>query len=220
VPRIAILSDVRLYREGLARILTEDGRLQVTAVSERAEDLLGSDRVEPDVVLLDFGTLQALAGARMIRDQLPRAKVVALGVREGRGEIISCAEAGVAAYVCRNGNVEDLVEAAIGATREELRCSRRIAAALFRTVATLASQLAPGVEGDSLSEREIQILRLIDDGLSNKEIASRLVIGVATVKNHVHSILTKLRAGSRQEAAAKVRAWRLRRLDISEPSMA
>jgi DNA-binding NarL/FixJ family response regulator len=150
---------------------------------------------------------ESLDFAKLLSAQLPDIKIIAFAVREISAEVLACAEAGVAAYVGPDSSAEDLVNAVEWALRGELYCSARTAAALFKQIGVLAQsrlQLAPIL----LTRREVEILGLIEQGLSNKEIARALQIGGATVKNHVHSVLTKLSVRRRGEAAAQFRASR------------
>jgi DNA-binding NarL/FixJ family response regulator len=203
--RLLIVSDIRLYREGLARVLAADGRVEVIGATASVEEALATHAGwHPEVVLLDAGSAAALAAACAISESFPDTKVVALGVANAEGDVIACAEAGVAGYVLREGSVEDLVATVESAARGELRCSPRIAGALMQRLARLAGD-RPGLDGARLTRRELEIVRMIDDGLTNKEIAARLRIEVATVKNHVHNLIEKLGVRRRGEAAAKMR---------------
>jgi two-component system nitrate/nitrite response regulator NarL len=142
-------------------------------------------------------------------------KVVALGVPEVEADILRFAEVGVHAYVPPQAGVDDLIRAVNGVVRGEPPCSPRIAAALLRRVAVLAAAHGPQSEMRQLTCRERQTVQLIEEGLSNKEIARRLCIEVPTVKNHVHSILKKLRAKRRGEAAALLRGTIVLNLDFA-----
>jgi len=144
-------------------------------------------------------TMRALAAVE------PELKVVALGVPEVEPHILACAEAGVTAYVPREGSLDDLVATLKGVAVGEMRCSPRIAASLFRRVATLALERHAERATGRLTVRETEILKLVDEGLTNKEIARRLYIELPTVKNHMHNILEKLQLRSRREAAAWMR---------------
>jgi DNA-binding NarL/FixJ family response regulator len=106
--------------------------------------------------------------------------------------------------VAREGSVHDLVDAVERAARGELQCSPQVAGTLIRRLAWRAAAGATLIPSP-LTARESEIVRLIDEGLSNKEIAVRLGIEVATVKNHVHNLLEKLRVRRRSEAAARLR---------------
>ena len=130
---------------------------------------------------------------------------MALGVSEAEDDILECAEAGIAAYVLREGSIEDLVETLEATVRGELCCTPKVAATLMRRLAALAATQPSALDATHLTSRELGILRLIERGLSNKEIAGRLFIEVSTVKNHVHHVLEKLQVRTRGEAAARYR---------------
>jgi DNA-binding NarL/FixJ family response regulator len=131
--------------------------------------------------------------------------VVAIGLDDSDAEMLACAEAGAVGYVTREGTLEELVAVIQSAAKGELVCSPRVSGALARRVAALSAEVAPGSASRRLSRREREIAALIGDDLSNKEIASRLSIEVATVKNHVHNMLDKLNVHRRSDAASAAR---------------
>ncbi len=203
---VLIASDIRLYREGLAEVLRRDGRVEVLGTAADLEETVRFQvRRAPDVILVDTGLPGATLMVRRLGESYPGSKTVALGVSERRADVLVYAEAGIAGYVCRESSVEDLVTAVERAVAGKLVCSPKIAAALLQRVATLANGDAPAAADVHLTPRERDVLRLIDRGLSNKEIASGLHIEVTTVKNHVHNILEKLGAPRRAAAAAIAR---------------
>jgi DNA-binding NarL/FixJ family response regulator len=200
--RIVVLSDVCLYREGLARLLEGEpdfGSVSTAATVEEGLRMLTG--APADVVLLDLGLPEALHGARALATRFPGLRLVALGLQDDQGDLLACAEAGILGFVSRSGSRADLVEAIRCAGTGELACSKRVAGALIRRVASLAGSGS----ASPLTPRQAQIVRLVDEGLSNKEIAARLHISTATARNHVHVILGKLGARSRTEAAAVAR---------------
>lgn len=193
---------MRLYREGLIRALAGDARVEVVGAAASAPEALAIvEQERPDTVVLDLGT----AGPQCVRDLTdcaPELRVIALAVDETPSNIVEWAEAGIAGVVTEDGTVRDLIDTIVSAARDELVCSPRAAAALLRRVHMLA---ANGNGDSSLTPREIEIAQLIERGLMNKEIASRLGIELPTVKNHVHRILEKLDATRRADAAAHIR---------------
>jgi DNA-binding NarL/FixJ family response regulator len=142
---------------------------------------------------------------RAVHERAPDARIVALGISGEEADVLPLAEAGIAGWLTREASVEDLCETVASAAAGEAVCSPRIAASLLRRVAALAADRRLGPTATPLTRRQREILALIDEGLSNKEIARRLSIELATVKNHVHNILEKLQVRRRAEAAALVR---------------
>ena len=203
VTAIVVVADVRLYREGLRNALSRRENFVIEGEATSLESALRIvTSTHPDVVVLDMATQGSLEIARAINRSAPAVKVVAFAVEEVDRNIFACAEAGIAAWVAREGTVDDLATTIESITREELVCSARMAAAMFRRLGTLAKSAQKPAEDSPLTAREREIVVLIERGLSNKAIAHRLTIEVATVKNHVHSILGKLNVATRAEAAA------------------
>jgi two-component system, NarL family, nitrate/nitrite response regulator NarL len=205
--RILVAIGVRLYREGLSEILGRHERFKVVALAaDHSAALERSHEFQPDIVFLDVSMPD---GLRLIHDLhmvVPHAAVVATAVAETDGEIVACAEAGVAGFVTRDQSLAEAVRVLESVARDESPCSPRTAAALLRRVAVLSAQREPPGPPDGLTPRESQIAGLIARGRSNKEIARELCIEISTVKNHVHHMLEKLGVRGRAEAAARVRA--------------
>ena len=200
---IVVVADVRLYREGLCNALRRQENFVIEGEAASLESALRVvTSTHPDVVVLDMATQASLDIARAINRSAPDVKIVAFAVEEVDRNIFACAEAGIAAWVAREGTVDDLATTIESVTREELVCSARMAAAMFRRLGSLAKSTQKSADDSPLTAREREIVVLLERGLSNKEIAQRLTIEVATVKNHVHSILAKLDVTTRAEAAA------------------
>jgi DNA-binding NarL/FixJ family response regulator len=207
---VLIIDDSCLHREALAEVLRRTDWSGTVLTAADAEAALRCIQTSPpDVVLLNMATLGSMAMLEVVVDAAPQAGVVALGVTEARDEVIACAEAGVAGYLLRSETLDDLTATVHSVLRGETLCSPRIAATLLRRVTTLAGERHRPAELASLTPRERQIVRLIDQGLTNKQIAESLCIEVRTVKNHVHNILEKLRVHRRGEAAARMRSARV-----------
>jgi DNA-binding NarL/FixJ family response regulator len=203
--RVAIISHVSLYREGLLRILSQVPDLFVVGQAHALDDALALlDDVYAEVVLVDLASARDLADVRTLSERYPRSRVLALGVENSGNTIADCAEAGVAGFVDRDGSVEELLATIRCTASGELRCSPRIAAALMQRIAALAS-VERSRHGNGLTRRELEVVELVEQGMTNKEIAQRLRIATATARNHVHNILEKLGARTRGEAAAITR---------------
>jgi DNA-binding NarL/FixJ family response regulator len=204
---LVIVDDMRLYMEALAGLLGREGWIQSVETATDADAALACLSVpSPVVVLLNMAMTGSIFILAALGRAAPQVGVIALGVSETEDEVIACAEAGVAGYLLRRESLHDLKAIVQSVARGETICSPQVAATLLRRVATLAAerQLATGTA--LLTAREHEVLELIDEGLSNRDIAGRLSIEVRTVKNHVHNILEKLKVHRRGEAAAWMRA--------------
>jgi two-component system, NarL family, nitrate/nitrite response regulator NarL len=205
--RVVIVDDMRLHGEALASLLSGEPWIKTVASAADADEALAFlDVPSPVVVLLNM----TMAGSMLILGELSRAAphvgVIALGVTETEHEVIACAEAGVAGYLLRRESLHELRAIVQSVARGETICSPQVAATLLRRVATLAAERQLPTGTAQLTVREREVLELIDEGLSNRDIAGRLSIEVRTVKNHVHNILEKLKVHRRGEAAAWMRA--------------
>jgi DNA-binding NarL/FixJ family response regulator len=197
--RTVVVSDIRIFREGLAALLAERG-FEVVSAADAESGLEAVRAHRPKVALVDAGVPAAIEAIR----RHGTTSIVVLGMGDTEQEVIACAEAGVSGYVTRDDSFDDLVAALESAARSELLCSPRMAAVLLRRVGALAGDWRSGA-ARRLTPRELEVVELIDEGLSNKEIARRLSIELPTVKNHVHNILDKLQVRRRGEAVACVR---------------
>lgn len=204
--RVLIVADIRLYREGLAQLLAREPQFQVVAAVARGDEALALVRqAVPDIALLDLGMPGGVEVMTVVREAAPGVRLVALAVAELDDVVLACAEAGAVGYVPRDASAQDLIAVLRGVACGEALCSPRIAGTLFRRVAALSGSRGSALAHTRLTGREREIVRLVDRGFSNKEIARDLGIEVATVKNHVHNILEKLNVHRRGEAAAR---WR------------
>ena len=212
-PRLIVASELRLLRDGLAEALARQADMRVVSVASDAGEVRAAVRAHaPDVLLLDAGLAGSLALAREFAPD-GAVRVIAFAVADDDHALVACIEAGVAGYIARDGTLHDVVEAVRSVGRGETICSPRLAASLFRRLAVLererrSTSVSDRSDSDDislLSARERQVLSLLDQGLANKEIASRLNVEVATVKQHVHRILEKLHVRRRGQAVARAR---------------
>jgi two-component system nitrate/nitrite response regulator NarL len=191
----------------------------VTVVGSSAtysEALAAVGVLAPAVVLLDMTMADSLEIARALRTTAPTVGIVGFAADPSEVEQLLCVEAGVTGFVPRGCDVCALLEALTNVARGVAVCSPRLVATTFRRLAAFSCGEA-GAAPQPLSVREQQIVELIDQGCSNKEIARRLHIGVPTAKNHVHHILEKLQVLCRSEAAASVREAARRRPSLASP---
>jgi two-component system, NarL family, nitrate/nitrite response regulator NarL len=203
--RLLLIVGIRLYREALLWLLRR--RVSVHVVGAAADIPTGLEQLRdlrPDVALLDLALPDALWLVRTVSAAGVPTSFIGIGIGETEHEVIQCTEAGLAAFVSEHDSTANLVATIQGVVRGEMPCSPRVAAILRRRVAALGPQPldSPGVH---LTPREFEVLCLIEEGLSNREIASRLCIEISTVKNHLHNAFEKLHVRGRGEAAARMR---------------
>jgi two-component system nitrate/nitrite response regulator NarL len=200
---VLVLVAVRLYRDGISDALDRDPRFRVVGSADSLE--AAREETAADVAVVDVALPEGAGAARALRALWPSTRIVALAVREADEDVVSWAEAGVAGLVTREATLDELLDAVEGAAAGEAVCSPAVTGALLRRVAALAGERRTG-DASALTRREREIVRLIDAGLSNKEIAGSLRIELTTVKNHVHNILEKLHVRRRMDAVAVTRA--------------
>ncbi len=206
---IVILCDIRFFRESLVDILGRDRTLKILgAMADYGETFERSLALRPDIVLIDTALPNGLAAVRRTRLLAPWVHVVAFAMAETEENVVAWAEVGAAGYIPRTAGLAELVSMLQNVMRGEQVCSSRVASCLMRRIANPTGRSkSEGKPCDPppLTRRELQIVQLINAGLSNKEIARRLNIGLATTKSHVHNVLGKLRLGRRGQAALWMR---------------
>ncbi len=208
--RVAIIHRNRLFREGLAFVLSQQRGITVVTCGDGAGDALAEiGRLCPDVIILDFSQQgrDGLKEARQLREASPESRLLLMGLTESEADVLACIEAGAAGLLQREASLEELVQNIRAMAAGEALCSPKIIALLFSQIAEEAHARKRVQRSDlpHLTSRECQILALIEERCSNKEIAVRLEIEIQTVKNHVHNILEKLQLHSRREAASYAR---------------
>jgi len=202
---VLVIVDVRLYREGLAASLSARDNITVVGTATDCESALSRvSSLQPDLILIDTATCASMEIIRVLRQESSVAKILAFAVQEHEQDVVAYAEAGASGYVTPNASIDELIAAIEGLARGELVCPPRVASILFRRLGQHTPDAERGRRDAVLSRRERQVLSLIRDGLSNKEIAQALTIAEPTVKNHVHRVLEKLGVSTRAQAAARV----------------
>ncbi len=199
--RLMIVASIRLYREGLTLLERQDVCQVVGAFATGLDAIASLVASSPDIILLDMATPDSRALGREFRALAPDLPIVAIGIHDDDEELLDSTEMGAAGHVTRDGLIDDLFAAVRCAVRGELLCSPRVAGLLARRLAALAPATKVEARGAQLTRREREIASLLRQNLSNKEIAVRLSIEVATVKNHVHNLLSKLDVHSRGDAS-------------------
>ncbi len=199
--KVLLLGGARLHRDIIRRTLDSHGAFDVVASLARldADAHAQLERVQPDLCLIDVSGPTSCANLRAMRQRYPRAHLVAIGVPDSVESVGSCVEGGAVGFLTREMAMVEFLAALERAGRGELVCHPDVVALLLRSVSL--SQTTEQLPSCDLTPRERDVADLLRLGRSNKEIAAKLVIELATVKTHVHNILTKLNASRRSEAA-------------------
>lgn len=204
---VGVVVYTRHYREAVLKTLEGvPGLVAVDLGEGDAVSLEKCERVQPEVILVDLSNQRLIAFVRQAHAAAPSTPIVALNRGETEPEILSLFECGLTGFVAHDASREEILDAIRSALRGEFTCPPRIAAALVRRVNAAGEPAKASRDAPALSPRELQIVRHLEQSLSNKEIASRLGIEAATVKNHVHNLLRKLATHRRDDAAHQLRS--------------
>lgn len=210
--RVMLVDDHSLVRSAVRQAIS-DGDVELVAEAATAEDAFAlALSIRPDILLLDIN-LPGMKGLQMLDEiapRLPDTKVVMLTVSDSERDVIDAIARGASGYLTKDLSPEALLRSLKGVHRGELAMSRRTAAVVMRYFADAArrgrtSSGAPDGPLESLSPRENDVLRMLAEGLTDREIAGALIISPRTVETHVSNILHKLAVRNRAEAAQRYR---------------
>ena len=204
---LVLIDDNRLLREGLVALIHDQPGFEVLAASADVEQAMKTVReAKPDVVLLDFGLedYDSLSLTASVHHEVPSARVIVMGLLPLQQDVADYVRAGASGFIMKEASFEEFFATirAVADGREVLptALTTSLFAQIFRNVATVSK--ARALDAVRLTQREHQIIDLLGEGLSNKDIALRLHIAVHTVKSHVSNILEKLALRTRLEVAA------------------
>ncbi len=210
--RVMLVDDHSLVRSAVRQAIS-DGEVELVAEAATAEDAFAlALSIRPDILLLDIN-LPGMKGLQMLDEiapRLPDTKVVMLTVSDSERDVIDAIARGASGYLTKDLNPDALLRALKGVHRGELAMSRRMAARVMRHFADAArrGRAAAGPSDgllESLSPRENDVLRMLAEGLTDREIAGALIISPRTVETHVSNVLRKLAVRNRAEAAQRYR---------------
>lgn len=207
--RVLLADDLALFRRAIAQLIDAQDDLEVVGQASNgveAAELAAS--LQPDIVLLDLEmpVLDGLGAARRIRASCPAAKIVMLTVCDDDDHLFEAVQIGVHGYLLKDLHPAELFDMLRSAMRDETPVAPSLVGRLLRALRDPGRTTAvpAPTPDDDLSPRELEVLRLVADGMSNKEIGATLCITEGTVKNHVHNALAKLGMENRIQAAAYI----------------
>lgn len=209
--RVLLVDDQALFREALGTLLAV--REEIEVVGEAADGhqaLRQAAALTPDVVLMDLRmpVLDGIAATRRLQADQPDVRVLALTTFDDDEEVFAALRAGAVGYLLKDVSSERLVEAVLAAARGESVLQPSVAAKVLARFARLDDGAAAPTQPlvVPLTDRELEVVRLLAQGRSNREIAAALFLAEGTVKNHVTNVLAKLEARDRTQAALRARA--------------
>ena len=215
--RVLIVDDHALFRRGLIMVLESEDGLEVVAEAEDGDEAIEkAAECAPDVVLMDvrMPKMSGIAAARAVADVVPTAKILMLTVSDEEEDLFEAVRAGASGYLLKEISIEEVADAIRAVVEGQSLISPSMASKLLAEFNALAKRAEEksNIPPPKLTDRELDVLKLVAQGMSNKEIADDLFISENTVKNHVRNILEKLHLHSRMEAV--VYAVREKLLDI------
>ncbi len=201
--RILVADDHSLFRDGIVSLLKAAGMTVVGEAGNGAQAVSEALRLRPDVVLMDvqMPEVDGIEATRLIKAELPDVRVVMLTVLQDDEHLFGSLRAGAQGYLLKSLGSDEFLELLEGMTRGEAPIPRSLAGRLIEGFARQSDHPARRAT-DSLTEREIELLRHVAEGLSNKVIATELGVSENTVKYHIKNILQKLHLHNRAQAAA------------------
>jgi DNA-binding NarL/FixJ family response regulator len=215
--RVLVVDDQELFRRGLTMLLAIEPGIEV--IGEAGDGVEGTTlatTAAPDVILLDIRMPKrsGIEACLAIKDAVPSAKIIMLTVSDEEADLYEAVKSGAAGYLLKDSSIEEVAQAVRVVADGQSLISPSMAVKLideFKQMSRPEREHVPG--GLRLTERELEVLRLVAKGMNNREIARQLYISENTVKNHVRNILEKLQLHSRMEAV--MYAVREKLLDLS-----
>jgi NarL family two-component system response regulator LiaR len=205
--RVIIADDHELARLGLRTMLAPEPDLEVVgeaATGREAVDL--SHRLQPDLVLMDIRMpdLDGLVATRAIKEDLPRTSILIVTLSEDPDYLLEALRVGAAGFVLKDASRREVVAAVRQVLSGESPLDPKLSAQLIRRLAgQTPPKEQPARHGDNLTQRELEVVRLVAEGKTNAEIAHSLFVSVGTVKVHVERIIDKLGVSDRTQAAVR-----------------
>jgi two-component system nitrate/nitrite response regulator NarL len=206
--KILVIEDNRVLRDGITAMLNEQADMRVVATIGSGNNiLLKASLVKPHVILIDMGlrNFKEISVIESIKEKIPEAKVIGMGFVPTQSDIVEFVEAGASGFILKVATVKEFIGTIRSVAQGIKVLPPSLAGSLFTHVIEHAVKKGKITNIVRMTKREREIIVLIADGLSNKEIAQKLNIATHTVKSHVHNIMEKLALHSRLQIAKYTR---------------
>jgi len=203
--KVLVVDDHALFRRGLQMVLEQETDIDVIGeAADGAEAVAKAQELMPDVVLMDvrMPKRSGIEATQEIKDLLPHAKILMLTISDEEADLYDAIKAGASGYLLKEISIEEVADAIRSVWAGQSRISPSMASKLLNEFAAISKRgdERRQVPAPRLTEREMEVLGLVAEGLNNREIGVRLFISENTVKNHIRNILEKLHLHSRMEA--------------------
>jgi DNA-binding NarL/FixJ family response regulator len=205
--RVLLIEDNRLLREGISEMLNDEEDIKTVSASSSDDAFEKAKKLEPHVVLLDLGlrSQNSLKVVELIKKQYPRAEVVVTDLIPAHADVVEFVRAGVSGFILKDATLDDFLHTIRSVVKGAKILPPPMTGSLFSQIVEHAIQsgkVGRLIESVRMTMREHEVIDLIAEGRSNKEIARELNIAVHTVKSHLHNILDKLALHTRLELAS------------------
>ena len=204
--RVLIVDDHALFRRGLEMVLEQEDDVEVVGeAGDGSEAIEKAQELMPDVVLMDvrMPRRSGIEATQTIKDLIPHAKILMLTISDEEADLYDAIKAGANGYLLKEIPIDEVADAIRSVWAGQSRISPSMASKLLTEFAAISKEAdeRPQMPAPKLTDREMEVLRLVAQGLNNRDIAKQLFISENTVKNHIRNILEKLHLHSRVEAA-------------------
>jgi DNA-binding NarL/FixJ family response regulator len=204
--RLLLIEDNRLLRDGIAGMLKSHKDIKIVAASGNGENsILKIHELRPNVILLDLGlrSQSSLHVVEIVKKEFPKARVVVMDLTPAEGDILQFVKAGAAGFILKDATVDDFLSTIRAVAEGKKVLPPVLSESLFSQIVqnALAGGRSSLTKAIRMTKREHEVIRLISDGMSNKEIAMQLHVATYTIKSHVHNIMEKLALHTRLEVA-------------------
>jgi DNA-binding NarL/FixJ family response regulator len=204
--RLLIIEDNRILREGIAAILDDQKDITIIAASGKSDHtVLKIHQLKPNVILLDMGlrSQNSLHVVELVRKEFPKAKIIVMDLAPAHADVLQFVKAGASGFILKDASLTDFLSTIRAVAGGDSVLPSLLAESLFTQIVDHALKRGQAHVKDAtrMTRREREIIALIGDGMSNKEIGQRLRISTYTVKSHVHNIMEKIALHTRLELA-------------------